>query len=338
MSIKRILGLVVGINQYENIANLSSATNDARDIAAVVRSGAVPSQIKVLLDGEATKETILNELKALASSATARDTATVFFSGHGFRRTSAADDRAYFCPVDASLDDLDRTCLTNDEFTAALRATKSERLVVILDTCHAGAIGEPRNCRPLTADLMERDLDSLVEGAGRVVLAASRPEEAAWELAGMRNGLFTSFVLRALRGDVARPDGSIWVSDVFSYVSRQVRAFGHQHTFQKHIGEDFVVMVQQRKMLAPTTFIPGHSLDQRLLREQMRSTYSRAELLLLCHDLGLNLEDFSAPALETQMIRLIDHCHRHGMYDQMVEHVRLNITQSEQKDTGLPQY
>jgi hypothetical protein len=329
MFVKKILGLVVGINQYKNIAHLSSATNDARDIAAVVRRGAVPSQVKVLLDGEATKEKILNELKALASCATARDTAIVFFSGHGFRRTAAADDRAYFCPVDASLDDLDRTCITNDEFTAALRATKSERLVAILDTCHAGAIGEPRNCRPLTTDLLERDLDSLVEGAGRVVLAASRPEEAAWELRGMRNGLFTSFVLRALRGDVARPDGSIWVSDVFSYVSRQVLAFGHQHTYQKHIGEDFVVMVQQRKMLAPTPFVLGDSLDQRMLRERMRSAYSRAELSLLCRDLGLNLEDLSDPALETQMMKLIDHCHRHGMYDQLLEHVQQNVTQSE---------
>lgn len=319
---RKTLALAVGINRYQELRALSRAANDARDVAAVIRTGAVHSEVKLLIDEEATKNAILRKLEWLAANARIDDTALVFFGGHGMR-VSHPEEKAYFCPFEALMSDLDQTCLTTHEFTAALRAINSERLVVLLDTCHAGAIGEPRHCSipDLTTPLASRNLDALVQGKGRVILAASRPEEVAWELSGMRNGLFTSFVLRALRGSVARPDGTIWVSDIFSYVSRNVQQFDYQHTYQKAIGEDFVVMVQNPVAPLQRTFTPGQPLDQRALRRQIHSTYNRTELSLLCQDMGLQLEDLPVTTLETQILALIDHCYRHGIYDRLVRQI-----------------
>lgn len=132
------------------------------------------------------------------------------------------------------------------------------------------------------------------------------------------------FLLRALRGSAARAGGNIWVSDLFGYISRNVRRFGCQHTYQKAVGEDFVVMVQPPKALKQTTFVPGKRLDQRALRRHIHSSLNRAELSLLCHDLGLTLEDLSGTTLEAQIMELIDYCYRHGIYDQLVQNTAFN--------------
>jgi hypothetical protein len=176
----------------------------------------------------------------------------------------------------------------------------------------------------LDAGLSARALGHLIEGSGRVIIAASRPDESAWELPGMRNGLFTNYLLGALRGEVARTDGSIWVSKVFSYVSRCVRRHGHQRPFQKAIGEDFVVLVQSKgKEQAKIKTCPAlREIDRRSLRRVMHSAYNRAELSLLCRDLSLTLEDLPGTTLETQLMELIDHCHRHGLYDRLLERVQ----------------
>ena len=322
MSTTQLYALTVGISQYKNLRALSCATNDANDLAAVLRAGAIPSKIRELLDEEATKESILRELAWVADNAGNDDTAMVFFSGHG-GRSKQTDAHAYFCPVDASSFDLEQTCLNSAELTDALREIRSKRLVVLVDTCYSGGIGETRaGSFGIQIGLTARDVGTLVEGQVRIILAASRPDELAWELSGMRNGLFTNYVLRALRGEASREDGSVWASELFSYVSRNVRKHRSQNPYQKAIGEDFVVLVQKDKcdplMGAPIGAPLG--MDQRPLRSAIRRSYDREELSLVCRDLGLSLaDDVPGKTLENQIMHLIDHCHRHGIYDRLLK-------------------
>jgi hypothetical protein len=327
MNTKQIYGLSAGISQYNNLGELPCAANDARDLAAILHGGVLPAEVKLLLDADATKESILKELAWLAKIAGPTDTTIVQFSGHGGRQSSKLHESAFFCPVEASMLEIEQTCITSIEFTEALRAIKSERLVVLLDTCYSGAIGEVRHCHPrIPVGFTGRDLSALIEGCGRVILAASRPDEPAWELKGMRNGLFTTYVLRALRGEVARADGTIWTSEVFSYVSRSVRQHGSQRPYQKAIGEDFVVMVQNRSTHDSTLqprLLPSE-IDQRALRIAMRRSYDGEELRLLCRDLGLTIDDLPGRTFETRLMDLIDHCQRHRRYEQLLERIRID--------------
>lgn len=324
MDPKKVFAVSVGIANYWDLPELTCATNDAKDFVDVLKSGTTHPETRLLTNTDATRESILKELTWLANSAGRFDTAIVFFSGHG-GRSSGADSQAYFCPVEASLLNLEQTCITSDELSGALRAIKSERLIVMLDACYSGGIGEPRRRSVgVPLGLNSLDVNALIEGTGRVILAASRPDEPAWELSGMRNGLFTSYVLRALRGEVARADGSIWASDVFSYVSRCVRQYRCQRPYQKAVGEDFVVMVQKSgtRCLPQVSALAPSAIDQRPLRLAMRRAYNRDELSLLCRDLSLSLEDFPGRTLETQLMDLIDHCHRHGLYDQLLDRMQ----------------
>lgn len=327
MSTKQIYALSIGISRYKHLRPLSCAAYDAQDLAEVLSDVVSPAQVKLLLDEDATKQAILRDLTWLANNTGPNDTAIVFFSGHGGRGNAQPDTQACFCPVEASLHAFEQTSLTGSELTAALRTVKSERLVVLLDACYSGGIGEPRSRHAgITNGLTGRDVSALLEGRGRVVMAASRPDELAWELCGMRNGLFTHYLLRGLRGEIARADGTVWVSELFSYVSRNVRRHGCQHPYQKAIGEDFVVMAQ----LCPTDHTvraphpTSQEVDRRSLRQEMRKAYNRADLSLLCRDIGLSLEDLPGTTLETQLMELIDHCHRHGQYDKLLKQMRMD--------------
>jgi len=315
---KRIFALSVGIGTYAELPNLKCPRNDAKDFVAVLQSGSDQTHVKLITDKEATKSSIIDELKWLSNNAGPNDTAMLYFSGHGGRQ-SVSDDQAFLCPVNASPLDSELTCITGQELNLALSAIRSERLIVLLDTCYSGGMREARYRNTfISSGLGKADVNSMVDGTGRVILAASRPDQPAWELHGMRNGLFTNYVLRALRGEVARTDGSIWVSDVFSFVSRGVRQHGCQSPFQRSVGEDFMVLNQrhQKPSLART------EMDQRSLRRAMHRVYDRAELSVLCRDLGFTIEDLPGRTLETQIMDLIDHCQRHELYERLLAQVK----------------
>lgn len=330
MSTKNTYALSIGISNYRHLRRLSCPARDAQDLAEVVSRAAGPAQVRLLLDGEATKPAILRDLAWLADSAGPEDTVVVFFSGHGGRAGTHEEEAACFCPAEASSNALVETSITGCDLTAALRAVHSERLIVLIDSCHSGGFGEPRSgSTGLTAELTAKDVSSLLQGRGRVIMAASRPDEAAWELEGMRNGLFTHYLLRGLRGEVAREDGTIWVSELFGYVSRSVRQHGLQHPYQKAVGEDFVVAVWAgaANPEAPASRPALQEIDQRSLRRMMREAYNRPELSLLCRDLGLSIEDLPGATLETQLMELIDHCHRHSLQKRLLDMVRADRPQ-----------
>ena len=137
----------------------------------------------------------------------------------------------------------------------------------------------------------------------------------------MRNGIFTSYVLEALRGEVAQADGRVWASDVFGFVAHRMRRHHSQSVYQRAVGENFVVIAHDRRASVPVPLI-GSTPEQRSLRIAMRDVYDRFELSRLCEEMGLHLDDLPGRTLENQILHLIDFCHRHGLNDQLLEFVR----------------
>jgi uncharacterized caspase-like protein len=65
-------------------------------------------------------------------------------------------------------------------------------------------------------------------GKGRVVLAASGPNESAQERADLGHGVFTYYLLEGLRGAAdANGDGEVDVNEAYAYVSEQVSHATH---------------------------------------------------------------------------------------------------------------
>ena len=176
----------------------------------------------------------------------------------------------------------------------------------------------------------------LAEGRGRVVIASCRPDEVSWELAGLRNGLFTHYLLDGLRGAAADPDGSVGILDLFKHVSQQVPQHKPQHPlFKGEIEVNFPITtsVKPSAIPAPPTPTPDEptaplpteiapdSVDPKKLRLAMHTAYDRPAFEVLCKELGLDYHDLRGETLETKILYLIDWHQRRRQYARLVRKV-----------------
>jgi hypothetical protein len=243
--------LIVGIADYQHIRRLPQV-QDAREIALVlvnpIHCGYRPENVMTLLDNNATQAAIRHELTALADRTNKDSTALIHFSGHGGRIDSGSHTGEYLLPVDTIYptdEDLARTAISGDEFTAALKNIEARKVLVIFDCCHAGGIGQPRDLvaptvRPgLSEDYYER----LKSGRGRVILASSRTDESSYVQPGAEYGLFTEHLLGGLCGGVASDDGLVRIFDLFEYLQPRVtKVQPSQHPlFKGELEENFPV-------------------------------------------------------------------------------------------------
>jgi hypothetical protein len=333
--------LLVGITAYHNLRPLSKTTTDARDLRDLLaQSGYPASNLGLLLDKQATKGAISDRLDWLARNASSSDTVLVFFSGHGAQRIGGFEPGEYLCPVEADWYNLRGSAISDEEFTTALRAIHAGRVVVFLDACHSGGVGQPKDAAlNIKAGLSEATYDRLAEGRGRAVIASCRPDEVSWELPDMRNGLFTHYLLEGLRGAAAKPDGSVGILDLFTYVSEQVPQHKPQHPlFKGEIELNFAVTVGAKPPVAPAQpeqaptepAAPPEPLEDEMdpdtvnptkLRQAMHSAYDRPAFEILCKDLGLDYHDLRGETLETKMLYLVDWHQRRRQYAQLVHKV-----------------
>jgi hypothetical protein len=233
MSFTNAFALVIGVGQYDQIGPLAKPANDAQSIRQVLIDSALcgypPENVKLLVDDQATKKQIQDGLQWLATQAKSTSTVSVFFSGHGGQDPAHPLTGNYLLPHDCdpfengtlSADKLSLTSISSDEFTEAIKAIDSQKLVVIFDCCHSGGVGDASRAlsglaKQMRAGLSEDYYADLARGKGRVIIASCLPDEKSWERANMHNGIFTTHLLAALRGRAAvREDGLIHILDVF---------------------------------------------------------------------------------------------------------------------------
>ena len=95
-------------------------------------------------------------------------------AGHG----KAVDGKYNFLPADLVLeneDNIRKGGLTQEKLEGHLRRFGSGRTLLVLDTCHAGAMTESRGIEETFA------IDNLMRQSGQVTLAASRSDELAFQ-------------------------------------------------------------------------------------------------------------------------------------------------------------
>jgi hypothetical protein len=245
--------LVIGIAGYQHITKLpDTVLNDARDIRNLLvdpRHCGYPSgNVKLLLDGEATRATILGALSDLAASTDLASGLLVYISGHGGRVVSGAAAGEYILPVDTVLvsnEDLELTAISGTQFMAALKAIPARKVLVIFDCCHSGGIGQPKaaTAPPVKAGLPDSYYERLAAGRGMAILSSSRSSESSYVLPAAANSLFTQHLLAGLKGGISSEDGLIRVFDLFEYVQPRVTHDqpGQHPIFKAALEENFPV-------------------------------------------------------------------------------------------------
>lgn len=213
--------LVIGINQYQHpgIEKLRAAVNDAKAMEAVLPSLGF-SRIIRLLDQEATKARIEQELYGTLKQMGLNDRLLIFFSGHGKRvELPKGGEEAWLMPVDADPSAPERTGLPLHEFERIGRRLPAKHVLFILDNCYSGfTFFQPKRITPTA-----RDAFFAAQTASPVVqaLTAGRSGEVAYEAEGQ--GLFTRRLIERLRGSADLDnDGLITSQELLAFVQPRV--------------------------------------------------------------------------------------------------------------------
>ena len=206
--------LIIGMG-----ADLPNTIQDAAGLAEILtdkeRCAYPPGQVVLLTNEKATRGAVLSALDALAHLDDTEATVVVYFSGHGYRVTASLGEFYYLMPFGYDTDHLVDTAIRGDEFTGRLRAIASQKLLVLLDCCHAGGLTkpEPSGMKLAKAPLPPEAASLLAEGRGRVLIASSQQDE--FSFAGKPYSAFTLALIEALCGEgAAAKDGYVRVSDL----------------------------------------------------------------------------------------------------------------------------
>lgn len=193
--------LAVGINDYKHIPDLRYCEADVDSFALVMK--AQKAEVFIIQGKMATKSNILLSLRTIADLVDNGDMLVFFFSGHGYR--------GGFCPYDIKDS---RGGLTHKEVYAIMKSSKAGHRIVFADACMSGGL---RNGKGRGGN------ESLASGEVMFFLA-SRDNESSVEMPKLKNGNFTYYLNKGLRGyaDINR-DRIVTAKELFAYVSERVK-------------------------------------------------------------------------------------------------------------------
>lgn len=211
--------LVIGINAYQRAPRLNYAATDARAVAdQLVQLGFPRRNIRLLIDGEATRAGIERVLYREFSGMGREDRLLVYFAGHGETLAVKGGEEGFILPVDAEPDALSATAISIDDLRRIGKRVRAKHVLFLMDACFSGLA--------LTRDIVVKPTpDTELQLASREpvvqVLTAGRKGERAIEEGG--HGLFTRRLLEGLRGHAdTEGRGVVTAGDLASWLTPRV--------------------------------------------------------------------------------------------------------------------
>lgn len=201
----------VGIADYsgfpQKLNSLRLTTADAKAIVDLYSKN-TSVDYSLLLDEKATKDRILRAIKKVFNQASEDDIVVFFFSGHGYP--------GGFCAYDGNLG--------YNEVRKAMSESKCKNKMMFVDACRAGGM-RVDEASAQSATTSSRNVNVML-------FLSSRNNENSIEAKNMKNGYFTTYLQKGLRGNADTDRNRIitakelfdFVHDGVSQISR-----GKQH-------------------------------------------------------------------------------------------------------------
>ena len=213
--------LIVGIDDYPEVP-LTGCVNDARKILNVLsrnEDGTPNFDCRMLLapSGDVTRHVLRENIKDLFQHEA--EVSLFYFSGHG----TVNNLGGYLVTQDYETYD---EGVPMSEIIILANKARIREVVIILDCCHSGALGEI----PTISE------DHVLLRQGISVLTASGAMQAASEVGGI-GGVFTSLICDALNGGAADICGCITVAAVYAYVEQMLGAWDQRPLFKSNVSK-----------------------------------------------------------------------------------------------------
>jgi hypothetical protein len=203
--------LIIGISPYVHMPVLRYSDDDAYRFSRFLSSpkgGAIPEeQVFLLIDEAATYDSIFAALAKLGELCEPQDQLIVYFSGHGLQGS--------FLPINF---DGYRNKMLHGDIADALNKIKAGYKVLIADACYAGGYYTASRDMGYTISKYYEALNNA--HSGTAMLLSSSAEERSLESSGIRQGVFSHFVLKGLGGEAdADGDGIVTITELSNFVN-----------------------------------------------------------------------------------------------------------------------
>lgn len=222
--------LLVGINGYVDpvIPSLRFCVNDVIALENELRK--VGYTVISLHDQaiaphhKPTQTNVLAELDLLCSKAGPDDLVLVHLSCHGILE----DGQTLLAMQDSRRNLLQKTAIALRDIEAALRGSKAQRKVLLLDACHSG-VEMGRDVSTSAREAIFRD--AYDKAVGFALLAGSTAQQVAQEYKDKQHGVFSYWLLKGLGGaaDVGNK-GFVTVDDLNAFVTAGVRRWAAENS------------------------------------------------------------------------------------------------------------
>ncbi len=220
--------IVIGVQEFENPRlNLRFSVADAKLFGDTLKekSKALFENINVVTltsKADTTKAKILSTLREMSEKVGPEDLFAFFVASHG-----AVDEGDYFLITSnvgsTSTQSLRRDAISQNELKDLLANIPATKKLIVLDTCHAGKLGEALQVALLSRGMSEETaLKILSRAMGTTILSASTSLQEAVE--GYNDhGLFTYVIAEGLKGGADMDkDGFVKTTELADYVDNEV--------------------------------------------------------------------------------------------------------------------
>jgi uncharacterized caspase-like protein len=251
--------LIIGIGSFadKSIESLQYTAADAQSFQAALVDPKIghfkPENVHALLNDQATTRNIKVQLNWLARSAQPDDLVVIYVATHGSSREVDTVGVNYIITHDTEIgpgqkpdpDTLYATALPMVEISNAIATrVKARRAAIFLDTCFSGNAAKPNsvNARLIAPGIANaapspQTLSHITQGAGRIIFAASGTEEESLESDILKHGLFTYYLVEAMKQ--SGPNAPL--SQIFDYTQKHVSERAASEFRQYHLQQNPVL-------------------------------------------------------------------------------------------------
>jgi len=219
------LGVIIGIDKYENLSNLDYAVADAEAVKdMLINKFDYPEEnIKLLLNEEANKANIVNVISDVSLKAGENDRILVFYAGHG--ETMPLPDggeMGYLVPIDGNQDNLFSSAIPMDDLKDLSNMSKAKHMLFLVDACYGGlaAVGS----RGLEPAKTPNYIEKITNIKSRQIITAGGKDEKVFEKSEWGHSAYTKNLLSALEDGLAdsNGDGYITADELGDYLAEKV--------------------------------------------------------------------------------------------------------------------
>ena len=170
--------------------------------------------IRILIDEAATKAAIKTTMEEIFGKAGPNDLVLLYFSGHGLKGSFLPSDFDGF-----------NNKLLHEEINEIFTQSRAKYKLCIADACHSGSLLAMKGGR--VPSTLSNYYNSLAQAnAGTALIMSSKSDETSLESSGLRQGVFSHFLIRGLSGEADKDYNKVvTVQELYDFVSTNVKSY-----------------------------------------------------------------------------------------------------------------